>query len=703
MNAPKRLPYRPEIDGLRALAIIPVVLFHAGVSGFSGGFVGVDIFFVISGFLITSIIARKMEEGRFSYRDFYERRIRRLVPPLLPVLVVSILIAFFALDIRAYREFSWSVLTALTATSNWYFLSLEGYFGTNAFTKPLLNLWSLAIEEQFYLVFPAMLALGLAWGRRILVGFVITMLAASLGYAVWLVEQGLADAAFYNSAARFWELLFGAGLALMGTEARHRTVAIVARTVAVAMMVWSITVYTHKTEFPGLSALLPVAGATLFIWAGPAHHGPIYRVFSWTPVVAIGQVSYAWYLWHWPMIVLLPVAFPGLTDIPYHMLGIAAGTLGLSFLSKWVLEDTVRTKRVLRRSGTVFAFFGISLASTIALATPGVYQPLIVKRAVLLNGSAAGHVLSIAAERDYFMNITARLNWNGKVSTAYLRKYKRVTCSFDRANPALRIKSCIFSQFKDSNILVIGDSIGRDTARALSRAYPDKNILNINHSGCPPAQHTPDHVKPYVDPDDIVCFGGMNAVIEDLAEYSDIHAILLSYRYQPKRWAAIADSIPFYRENATWVAMIGVTPVFRQGLDTYMKDFRDSAAIPDRIGPDNPSMYLYSTVSLTEGAARLAIKQGIPYVNVTDDLCPDGACRLWKTDGTPTPLYIDDQHFSRYGIEVLADIYRTDPILQKIMGGAESVLDPDEREPVETHWDPMPVPDIPFEAPSASP
>lgn len=199
--------YRSEIDGIRALAVVSVVLFHAGFDLFSGGFVGVDVFFVISGFLITSLIVKDIYNEQFSFIEFYERRIRRLLPPLVPVLLFTFICAALLLGEDRYKDFVKSSYSAIGFVSNWYFLSSVGYFDGPGELTPLLHIWSLSVEEQFYFVFPLILVLGARLGRSRLMTVALVMAAGSFLYAVYLMQSGYKDAAFYNSLARFWELL----------------------------------------------------------------------------------------------------------------------------------------------------------------------------------------------------------------------------------------------------------------------------------------------------------------------------------------------------------------------------------------------------------------------------------------------------------------------------------------------------------------
>jgi peptidoglycan/LPS O-acetylase OafA/YrhL len=298
-----QVKYRADIDGLRSLAIAPIVLFHAGFSTFSGGFVGVDIFFVISGYLITSIIANEVDEGRFDLWRFYERRIRRIFPALLAMLLASSLAAWwllFPLDLQAYGE---SVVASTGFFANISFWRQSGYFDTQSDLKPLLHTWSLAVEEQFYLFFPLLLLAchRLRMGRR---GLVWALLGASFALSLYGVSHWR-DGAFYLIPTRAWELLMGAVLALRAAPTlRSPLLREGLAGLGLALIGAATFAYDSQTPFPGLAALPPCLGSALIIWTGQSGQPTLVaRLLSLRGFVLLGLVSYSLYLWHWPVIV----------------------------------------------------------------------------------------------------------------------------------------------------------------------------------------------------------------------------------------------------------------------------------------------------------------------------------------------------------------------------------------------------------------
>ncbi|HKY93802.1 MAG TPA: acyltransferase, partial [Kiloniellales bacterium] len=299
------MDYRPDIDGLRAVAIVPVLLFHAGVPGFSGGYVGVDVFFVISGYLITRLIAGEMESGGFSLLRFYERRARRILPALLLVLLACLPFAHLLLLPDQYADFADSIDATLGFVSNFYFFGQTGYFEDDVGTMPLLHTWTLAVEEQFYVVFPLLLLAMRRGGRRGWLLVVVLLFALSFATALYF---STGDAAFYLSPARAWELMLGSLLALLHWTLRSRAVAAALALVGLGMILAAVVSYDEATTPSSFALLLPCGGAALVILSGAGRAQPAgfagSMLASRLPV-AIGLISYSLYLWHWPVLVFL--------------------------------------------------------------------------------------------------------------------------------------------------------------------------------------------------------------------------------------------------------------------------------------------------------------------------------------------------------------------------------------------------------------
>ena len=295
--------YRADVDGLRAVAIVPVLLFHANFAAFQGGFVGVDIFFVISGFLITGLIFPEVAQGRFSIRNFYERRVRRIFPALFAVLLFCTLVAAVLLLPGDFKSFGRSLLATTFFASNFFFYSESGYFDTDAHGKPLLHTWSLAVEEQYYILFPLFLLFFQRYlrGQQLLFTWLVVVVSLLLSVTLTPTQP---EQSFYLAHTRAWELGLGALLALGAFPRAHRHVTRnAAALLGAALIVVAVTSYSGSVPFPGIAAAAPCVGAALIIWAGTGGPNVVGRLLQTKPFVAVGLVSYSLYLWHWPLLV----------------------------------------------------------------------------------------------------------------------------------------------------------------------------------------------------------------------------------------------------------------------------------------------------------------------------------------------------------------------------------------------------------------
>jgi peptidoglycan/LPS O-acetylase OafA/YrhL len=368
------LKYRPEIDGLRALAVLPVVLFHAGIPGFSGGYVGVDVFFVISGYLITSIVLVSLASERFSFPRFYERRARRILPALFVVMLACIPFAWALLTPGQLADFTRSLASTTLFSSNFLFWSEDGYFDAAAELKPLLHTWSLSIEEQFYLLFPLWIAF--LWRRaRAYLGHVLAAVAVLSIALAGYQSGGHPQAAFFLLPSRAWELLLGAWLA----HREHTSplpvppgrMAPAAALAGMLMILGAVIVFDHATPCPGLLTLLPTIGTALILLYGGAR-GPAQAILSKRVLVGCGLMSYSLYLWHQPVYAFARARATQEITLAHYGLLIAV-SIALAWLTWRFVETPFRSRNAIsvRRlwqgvSGAgalILAFAGIGIAS----------------------------------------------------------------------------------------------------------------------------------------------------------------------------------------------------------------------------------------------------------------------------------------------------------------------------------------------------
>lgn len=383
---PERVARIAHVDGLRAIAILAVVGYHAGVPGFSGGFVGVDVFFVISGYLIINHLVSEMSSGTFSLIQFYARRSLRLFPPLIVVIVASTIAASFIL-VSPY-EWEWFGLSAFFASiylSNFYFLSKQGYFDIDAFEKPLLHTWSLSVEEQFYFVVPLLLMGCFAFAARkdisayrVLAVACAAVFAASLIGCVIYTDPADHNSAFYLMHWRAWEFAAGGAIGYLV----HRPILASYHNLANAMGfagIWLILVTVffidERSWFPGYVAVLPAAGAVLVLSSGLASPDALStRLIALKPIAFVGLISYGWYLWHWPMISLARMAQFGDPSLPRDLL-MAALSFLLAIITYRLVERPARRIREeadLAKYGRNFVALGFAASLTLAIFSGGI-------------------------------------------------------------------------------------------------------------------------------------------------------------------------------------------------------------------------------------------------------------------------------------------------------------------------------------------
>ncbi|PCI80799.1 MAG: hypothetical protein COB20_02660 [SAR86 cluster bacterium] len=361
------MKYRPEIDGLRALAVVPVILFHAGFELFNGGFVGVDVFFVISGYLITTILVEDIENNRFSIVNFYERRARRILPALFFVMFVCIPFAWMWMLPGQLQDFSQSLVAVSLFSSNILFWLESGYFETAADVKPLLHTWSLAVEEQYYVLFPIFLFFAWRFGKNRVFSMIVVFAVISLGLSEW-GWRNQATANFYLAPTRAWELFAGSIAAFVvlkrGVQSNN-TLSMIGLTA----IIFAIFAYDESTPFPSVYALVPVIGVVLLVlFAGEATLAA--KLLSTRFFVGVGLISYSAYLWHQPLFAFAKIR---LLDNPSSelMLFLSILSIVLAIFSWRYVEKPFRGKGKLFASK--FGLLGTAIPSFIFLLGIGIY------------------------------------------------------------------------------------------------------------------------------------------------------------------------------------------------------------------------------------------------------------------------------------------------------------------------------------------
>ncbi|HEY1485665.1 MAG TPA: acyltransferase, partial [Micromonosporaceae bacterium] len=383
-SAPGTTKFRPDIEGLRAVSVVLVVLYHAGIAPFTGGYIGVDVFFVISGFLITRMLFGELETTRrINVARFYARRATRLLPASTLVVAATVLASRIWLPPTRLPSIDFDALSSLGYVVN-FRMAAQGinYLSATAAPSPLQHLWSLSVEEQFYLVWPTLLVVcSLAWrwrqntfNRWTVVTAVVAIALGSFTLGVWQTAQA-APWAYFGSQTRAWELAVGALVALLAEQlsAMRRSVAAILTWLGLAGVVASAVIFTAATPFPGVAAALPVLSAAALIAGGcAAPAGGAVIVLGVRPFQWIGKLSYGWYLWHWPALMIVPIAL-GINASPAVNLAIAVAALGPAVVSYYLVENPIRHSRPL----TVKAWKGIGLGVAASSLVAGVTVTLL--------------------------------------------------------------------------------------------------------------------------------------------------------------------------------------------------------------------------------------------------------------------------------------------------------------------------------------
>jgi peptidoglycan/LPS O-acetylase OafA/YrhL len=652
------IAYRPEIDGLRAIAVLSVVLYHFGLPGISGGFVGVDVFFVISGFLIGGILWDDIREtGRIRLARFYLRRIRRLAPAYFAMAGVTLVMGWLILLPFEFREFGKSLIAATVYLSNIHFHRQAGYFDGLSEEKPLLHTWSLAVEEQFYIVLPFLMLVLLRWRASvpvILAGIALLSLVA----CIWLTRS-MPSAAFYLFPFRAWELLAGVLLAIAGREGGWRYALHPALSWGGLALILGSVVFIRAEGFPGWQALGPVLGTVLILLNG-REANPVNRALAHPGPVFIGLISYSLYLWHWPVFVLSSYWRAGYGG-PVE----AAGWLGLaiviSVLSWRYVERPVRHMR----GGN-----GVLVGGTV-LASAG----LLVLGAVLWRGDGLParfppeHATHIAASGDF------NQDWS--------------RCTVPGSGPLAGVETCPIGPEGAPQVLIWGDSHLRAMKEGLEAAawLAERPALILWHAGCPPLFGVEKTETAATPAQDAACTEANQVIREGLAQIESLETLLLVGRWNyyaegqgvgrdahnrismtPSPDSLLPQGPQHTLFNAALTRMLAeLAPQFpriyllRQPPEVPEYDSRTVARALVH-GRDVPEAVL--RVPRSEAEARAARAEAplraldatgvIKVIDPWPRLCDDAACSVMQGG---TALYFDNNHLTNRAAIALTDLF----------------------------------------------
>lgn len=617
------MTYRAEIDGLRAIAVLVVILFHAHLMGpFQGGFIGVDVFFVLSGYLITGIIRAEQAAGNFSLLRFYERRARRILPALVLVCAVSVPLALLMLlpfELAAYFKSLGSVALFI---SNVYFWDQSGYFDVASTTQPLLHTWSLAVEEQFYLLFPLLLMSLSARGRPVLLGILVALFIASFALSVWgSVHKPQIN--FFFTPSRFWELLAGA-LCALWIEKRHPAVSDLRAGLGLGMILSSVAVFGPGTPFPSWATLLPVCGTVMvLLYAGPG--GSVTRALSWRPLVGLGLISYSAYLWHVPILVLSELAVdkpPG----PWVRGALVVLVLSLAVASWSLVEQPFRRRPVplLPRRGQVFAASGAALSGLFAVGLAG----------MALDGGLSRYPPQTQA---------LLVNYGDFRLTMRAFDLGHCFADMDQGADSMVAAGCLEAHGPD-DIVLWGDSLAAHLSHGL-KAESGRGLVQFTGASC----------RPFAEPSESARCAGLRTAFWAKNSLAPRNLVLAA------NWAgtaesegetvllgAVRDTLDQLRVAGFSVVLVGQSPSFpthawlRQVARavTPVKDWHALA---------------FNPVALNAKLARVASEEGARFYNPSERLCDvgEGMVPCLAMQGGQA-IFADAGHFSVLGSELIA-------------------------------------------------
>jgi len=623
-----RLAYRPDIDGLRAIAVTAVVVFHAFPGAFSGGFTGVDVFFVISGYLISKLIWTELAEtGGFRLRHFYARRIIRLFPALTVVVVTCLVAGWWLLTPHDYGTLGKDAAAAAGYVSNIVFWRDSGYFAGPASLRPLTHLWSLGVEEQFYVLYPLIVLLC----HRLRVTAVVLPLLLVASFAVNLASvSSHPNAAFYLLPARFWELLLGGLLAYAQLrrpdwwDGRSRSIRGVAGLVGIALI--GLALFAASSQgYPGWWAVAPTVGSLLVIAAGADSR--LNLLLGRRPLVQIGLISYPIYLWHFPLIVFTRLQSPTRTLSLWTALGLIAATVVLAALTYRLVEQPIRA----RRARVSWRPIPILVASLVAVGCAGAF---------VAHASGFPKRLPYPAQR--------LLTYTYDYKTAYRER----TCSIDPdQGPGSFAPSCVDANGPSPEPLVVlwGDSHAAHLypgLRALKSTWRFR-IAEFASSSCPPLLH-------YSSPDRPHCSAINPFVLEKIRELHPLTVILSAAWDQYVDVSGLVDTVTAVRRaGVRHVVVAGPTPKWTNGLPQAVYDLYKS----------DPSLGLAKRLTLGMSTApqtvdpvvrALARRAHAVYVDPVHALCNDEGCLARLGNGISQITIWDSQHYTTAGSTFVA-------------------------------------------------
>jgi peptidoglycan/LPS O-acetylase OafA/YrhL len=638
------LKYRADIDGLRAVAVLSVLAFHIELKGVPGGFVGVDVFFVISGYLISSIVFSEIAASRFSVVAFYERRIRRIFPALFGMLAVFGVVAAIYLLPTELVDCGKSMLAATASLSNFYFWQHSGYFDS-PISQPLLHTWSLAVEEQFYIIFPLFLILVRRYSPRRLRVSVVALFFVSLLTSVMIVSQNQGTA-FYMLYTRAWELLLGTILSLgMFPRLHSAWLRNLATLAGIGMIAFSAFSYTQDTLFPGISALAPCIGSALIIGAGESGSSLVGALLSWRPIVFTGLISYSLYLWHWPVIVLQHMGvLVGVSVMHGHAALLSARRfdmlveIAFSFLLavlSWRFVERPFRSGALRLSGRpLFVLAGsamliLSALSSWAVFAGGFKGRFPINAVQVASGPHDDEGDSSAVASDPHGSAENR---SMRTGICFITSdYHFETYDYDL---------CLRQDKGKKNYLLLGDSHAAMLWSALSSNLRDANVMQASTNACEPLLH------PSGSPD---CRKMMAYIFQTYLLAHPVQRLFMVGRWLEKDLSELTETIDWAKQKQLPVTVFGPMPEYDGPLPRLLA----YSIAWNR--PSLPSRHRVGSGALLDAEMQSMATNTwhVPYISLYREICGAEGCVEYADAAHKIPLMGDTNHLNRFGASLV--------------------------------------------------
>lgn len=614
--------FRPDIHGLRGLAILSVVFGHAVPGLLPGGFTGVDVFFVISGYLISRIVLSQSERGRFHFLSFYQQRIRRIVPALVVMVVACGVVGALLLPPGAFAELGRNITAAALLVPNFQAYRSTGYFDGLREWKPLLHLWTIGVEAQFYLLWPPILLTFRRWfGQHLWIAILAGALTSLTLSEYW--THANPNAAFFLAPSRGFEFAIGAAVALAPKSAfreRHGGAASLAGLVMIAA---GMIFLTPQVPYPGLAALVPCCGAGLIAWSSDAQ-GIGGRILAFRPLFWVGTISYSLYLWHWPLLAFGRIALgPDFGPAAIFMLlaaSVVVASASFAFVERPFLETGEPAKRI---------WIGSALSAVVLLAVG-----LSISGADGWPGRFSSEALrALAAEQDY--------------SPA------RRACHNNAGPPRMYGKNCwIGNLSRRPDVAVYGDSMGVELAYVLGQAAMAQNrsVMEVTSTGCPPAQR----YRPFGRPN---CEAWNANMVRALAADRHIKYVILTvagayYDNQNELRRGYAETVRALQRAGKTVVLISEAPSYHFEVPETVALRLNAGLSVDRLG--------IPVESLNEGAygawrgylQSVAKQTGAPIFDPARAICTRAFCQVY--DAAAGVLYFDSFHPGVKGTQLMS-------------------------------------------------